>query len=510
MSIFAALRWFFRRWFWNLLAVFKAVVNKPLVIPLPQDGLPLIVPRPLSQVVPGLAIDHIPACLQADIPADERVSSRTRFYRLQTALYRFYPPMQPGLPPIDADPERALANAYTALHRWRFAPPALPAEFLGSPDLGALAVRGPYAGYLQAAGDGAFVWDVQQIGRYEHHRGLRRLGATVRFEVDRTRRALRAVQIDSVLGRSVPGDATWERSKQIALCTLTTDLSLVRHFNFVHLAFGSGLAIATRNRLPAAHPLRRLLWPYVYGTQQSNDMVTRGQMLPGGDFECTFSLSFAGLCRCFDETFADFDIVSNDPEADAQRRGVVDAGFDMPTERNLAALFDVMHQHARRYLAIYYASDEALRADAAVAAWLDELNTLVPNGVAVTQDDATLATVARLLARCIYAVSAQHELLGSFVWNYQLWTHREPVRIYANGEREPLDVYQRLVNANFNLNVHRRELLDDFAYLALDAEGAAAMRDFDQRLRALQGRLEAEPWAVWKLYPQVLKVNINA
>ena len=55
-----------------------------------------------------------------------------------------------------------------------------------------------------------------------------------------------------------------------------------------------------------------------------------------------------------------------------------------------------------------------------------------------------------------------NEILGGFIWNYQLWTHRQPVRVYRNGQREPLDVYQRLVNANYNLNVTRRALIHDF------------------------------------------------
>jgi hypothetical protein len=100
--------------------------------------------------------------------------------------------------------------------------------------------------------------------------------------------------------------------------------------------------------------------------------------------------------------------------------------------------------------------------------------------------------------------------LEAFFWNYQLWSHRQPVRIYKNGQRVPLDVYQRLVNANYNLNVRRRALMFDFSYLALDAASAAALVKFNQELKRLQVSMEQQPWAVWKLYPEALKVNINA
>ena len=123
----------------------------------------------------------------------------------------------------------------------------------------------------------------------------------------------------------------------------------------MHLAGGAQLAIATRNRLPADHPLCRLLWPYIYGTQQSNDMVTRGQMVRGGDFETTFSLSFKGMCDLFD-TNLQYQHVVNDPERDGRARGVHGAGFDTPTQDNLEALFDTMLQFMLNYLKMYYSS----------------------------------------------------------------------------------------------------------------------------------------------------------
>jgi hypothetical protein len=508
--------WFLRKWFWIFIAWFKAAMNKPLDIPLPGPQGPRITPVPLCDAVPGLPIQRVLVCPPAQIPADERSASKTGFYRLQVWLYQAFSPMQPGLPNINADPDHALRRTYTWLHRRRFGPPVLPAEYLRSPDLGALAVRGPYACYTRKNADGRFEWDLRSLSAAEHHEGLLTLGARVVFEVDPTQRVLRAVRIDSALGASVPGDTGWELSKKLALCSATTHLSLVRHFNWVHLAAASPLATATRNTLPADHPLLRLLWPYLYATHQSNDTVTRGQLLPGGDFETTFSYSFGGLCQLFDDTWAGLDFGINDPVMDARARQVIGQGFDTPTEDNLAALFDLMHEHALDYLSLYYphaaqgTGIEGLRDDGVLLDWLDALNQLVPNGVGLTRDSVDLAGLARLVARCIYLVSAQHEILGSFLWNYQLWTHRQPVRVYASGQPEPVDVYQRLVNANYNLNVSRRALMSDFSALAPDELGAQSMRRFQQRLQDLQTRMDSEPWTVWKLYPRALKVNINA
>ena len=93
-------------------------------------------------------------CARADIPPDERSCDRTRCsIKLQVWLYTAFSPMQPGLPPIDADPQRAEARLHPAASHPLPCDPALPAEYLGSPDLGSLAVRGPYACYTTRVDD---------------------------------------------------------------------------------------------------------------------------------------------------------------------------------------------------------------------------------------------------------------------------------------------------------------------------------------------------------------------
>jgi arachidonate 15-lipoxygenase len=391
----------------------------------------------------------------------------------------------------------------------------LPAEYLGSPDLGSLAVRGPYACYTKRVDEATLEWDLRVLDKYEHHPGLLKIGSRVLFRVDPLRRSLQAYCIECALGAIAPTDPQWDQACKIVLCAASTHLSLVRHFNWVHLAGGAQLAIATRNRLSASHPLCRLLWPYIYATLQSNDIVTRGQMVRGGDFETIFSFTFDGMCRLFDDSHLDYRHVVNDPEADGNARGVRGAGFDTPTQENLEALFDVMHRFVCNYLEIDYPRNaatgaSAVHGDAEVLAWLEELNARVPNGVGVSPSDVTWDKLARLVAGQLYLVTVQHEILGSCMWNYQLWTHRQPARVYKDFQREPLDVYQRLVNANYNLNVHRRALMDDFTRVALDYRAKAVMLQFQSELAALQAAMDSHPGAVWRLYPRELKVNINA
>ena len=508
------LMWFLRRWVWDLIAWLKFTIAKPLNIPLPPTRWDRIEPKPMIEAIPEVPLRNVMVCPRANIPKDERSFRNTMAYRFQVWLYTAFSPMQPGLPRIDADPQVALKQAFNGLRRARFHAPELPAEYLGSPDLGSLAVRGPYACYTTRVDDTTWEWDLLMLDTYEHHPGLVKIGSRVLFRVDKRRRSLRAYSIECALGSIKPTDPEWNQACKIALCAASTHLSLVRHFNWVHLAGGAQLAIATRNSLSRNHPLCRLLWPYIYGTQQSNDMVTRGQMARGGDFETIFSFTFDDMCRLFDNSYRDYKHIVNDPEADGDWRRVRGAGFDTPTQQNLEALFDVMHCFVRNYLEIYYPRNATgandVRRDRETLAWLEELNARVPNGVGVNPKKFTWEELARMLAGQLYLVTVQHEILGSFMWNYQLWTHRQPARIYNDFQPEPLDVYQRLVNANYNLNVPRRALMDDFGRFALDYRAKAAMLQFQSELAALQAKMDSHPGAVWRLCPRDLKVNINA
>lgn len=509
------LRWLVRRGFWNAVALLKFKAAKPRDIPLPPATRHVIEPTPMARAIRGIPLRNVMVCASADIPAEERVRKSTLFYRVQVWLYSRYSPMQRGLPSIDADPQVALDRALTRRHRRLFRAPEMPAEYLGSPDLGSLAVRGPFACYTTRADDGTWEWDLRLLNDYKHHPGLLKIGCRVAFDLDPLRRSLRARRIECALGSVTPSHPDWNQAGKIALCAASTHVSLVRHFNWVHLAGGAQLALATRNSLSPNHPLFRLLWPHIFATMHSNDIVTRGQMSRGGDFDTIFSFTFEGMCRLFDETHLLYRHQVNDPEVDGDARGVRGAGFDTPTQDNLEELFAVMHRYARNYLEVYYPRTSAVgprsvNNDTELLFWLEELNERVPNGVGVTPGEVTWDSLARLLAQLLYLVTAQHEILGSYMWDYQLWTHRQPARVYEHFQPEPLDVYQRLLNANFTLNVRRRALMNDFTALALDNRAKNAMRRFQDELVALQATNASRPRPVWRLDPRDLEVNINA
>jgi hypothetical protein len=506
------LSWYLRRAIWDLWTLIKFVFAKPVDIPKPPAKSKHVTTKPMSEAIPDVSLDRVMVCPPAEIPEDER-SWHGLVYQGQVWAYKIYSPMQRGLPPIDPDPQVALKRAFNGPRRKHFHDPEMPPEYLGLPDLGSLAVRSPYACYTKSRKDGRWEWDLTMLDSYEHHPGLVKIGSRVVFRENKKKHSLEVDEIHCALGKITPFQPEWEQATKIALCAASTHLSLVRHFNWVHLAGGAQLAVATRNGLPTDHPLFRLLWPYIYGTLQSNDMVTRGQMARRGDFETTFSFTFDGMCNLFDDTYREYQHSVNDPETDGKSRGLHGAGFETPTQDNLEELFVVMHDFVCDYLGIFFPRNATgardVRKDQDTKAWLRELNACLPKGVGVDPKSFTWDQLARMLAGQLFLVTAQHEILGSFMWNYQLWTHRQPARIYTDFQAEPLDVYQRLVNSNLILNVHRRALIHNFDDIALD-KAKPALQRFQDALEALQKKMETTPRAVWRVYPRDLKVNINA
>ncbi len=537
MGFMGQWRWAIRRSVWNRIVATKFETNARLnVTRLSKDPEPLNM-IPLTLIFPSIAIENV---LIADrIPADEqyprvRTFFRHRLSRIFMRLYSLLSPMQPGLPSIDANPRIAFEQAYTAQHRAAveqvalrneipvqevLMPPAVPLALEGIPDLGLLAVQGPFSGYLRkSAEQDLFEWDLRHLDGYQTRPGLYRLGVLVRFALDRETKRLNPVSIESELGLSTPTDVNWATARQIALCAVSTHTSLVRHWNWVHLIGGEYLSIVTRNAFPEHHPMCRLLWAHLFGTQASNRLCTESQLVPEGDFETVFSYPAREMYRLFRDTVKDFTVRAWDPESFALARGVLQAGFETPTESNLKAIFEVMHRHTIRYVSLYYRSDREVRDDRHLCRWLDDLNRLVPNGIPLAPATVTRESLARFAASCIYLSSVQHDLLGSFLWNYQVWTQAIPCRVYKDGSRTPIDVYQRLVNTNFMLNASRTPLLTDLTPLALyepanparQRRAIEAFRLFARELQELERVMEGEGWAPWKVYPAMLEVNINA
>src|SRR5688500_8593011 len=130
--------WKTRKALWDRLGILKFRSATPAVVPVPTDDREKLATVPLVSQLPDIPIANI---LVADrVPDDESSLAKTGAYDVQVGLYGAFGAMQDDLPSIDADPDKALDEAYTEAHRELFPAPVLPAELREPPDLGFLGV----------------------------------------------------------------------------------------------------------------------------------------------------------------------------------------------------------------------------------------------------------------------------------------------------------------------------------------------------------------------------------
>ena len=134
--------------FGTFLAWMKFFFAKPENIQLPKAKWDHIKPEPMGESDFRGALTKVMVCSPApDIHGMNASWFLASSLNFRSGCTKCFSPMQPGLPPINSDPQVALKHAFNGLRRKLFHAPELPAEYLGSPDLGSLAVRGPFACY---------------------------------------------------------------------------------------------------------------------------------------------------------------------------------------------------------------------------------------------------------------------------------------------------------------------------------------------------------------------------
>ncbi len=182
-----------------------------------------------------------------------------------------------------------------------------------------------------------------------------------------------AIQCDPALPVFGPGDGeAWSRAKTVVNCADANHHELVSHLGETHLLV-EPFAIATPRRLAADHPVRRLLEPHYEGTLSINDaaqrtLITAGHqvdMALGGTIDASRAVSVqAVLGLDFEALFL--------PRRLADRR-VTDPALAYPYRDDALQLWGALRDWVEANVVAAYADDDALRADADLAAWAAEL-----------------------------------------------------------------------------------------------------------------------------------------
>jgi hypothetical protein len=495
--------WLYR----NILAFFTLVafrVQKVYPLEVPVDG-PLEF-APYGDLYPDMPVKGL--YLPTSFPPADRASKRLARIRRETTLIKFVRWVAPQhTKPIPTDESRFLRVVYPWFFRKAWpTPPSLPAALANTDDLIAeLATGGPFASGLRQADDGRYEFGSDWVSDYQVTPGLARPGGIASLAVRDGRLVTQSVAPPPMSqGEQDRGD----RADAAVVAGVNEELTVFRHNVDVHLSMLTPFALASNNRLRAAHPVRRLLHHCFDTVLIGNVELANAQLSgPRGFLANTFSHQADVLLTMVEDRLAHFDFWDYEPPTQFARRGTTSTPFAYPYRDNVMSFWAITREYVDHYLALYYADDDAVVSDDELMSWVDELNLLMSNGF--TQE-RTREVLARACATLIHVSTVEHDILNNVVWDYTTLGWVTPTVVPLSGQpmdqRRAFDLVATLIGTWKPYNML---LTADVPKLALDAAAASVMAEWIASLSRLQDELSAGPHDPSLTYPAGLNPSIS-
>jgi arachidonate 15-lipoxygenase len=298
------------------------------------------------------------------------------------------------------------------------------------------------------------------------------------------------------------------------------------------------MVVAARRQLDENHPLMVLLSPHFEGTLFINNAAWDILLATGGPvdallpftIEATRELAVRGSAAPLFDASA--------PRALFASRGVDDVERlpDYPFRDDALLLWDAIYAWVAAYLAIYYAGDAAVRADAELQAWIGELTAsdggrLRGIGERTPEGRAAFVTLARLIdtvTLIIFTASAQHGAVNAPQYPLMSYAPQAPLARYApaptrkEGATEAdylaqlpsLAEAQTVLNVNYVLGSMRYSTLGQYGFFHFhDARVKAPLARFQAQLREIEATIAARnqsrvPYTF--LLPSTIPQSINS
>jgi hypothetical protein len=448
------------------------------------------------------------------LPSDD-AESRRRLIRTRLVLRALLVRLPPRrTPPVPTDEAEFLDALYHPAYRrvWPRAP-ALPPELHGDPDVIAeLAVRGPFASSLRAAradeiaageaAEGDYVVDLTDHLEHEVHPGLVRPGGKAVLS------AGPGGLTTKVVHRGDDLDPTLARRALVA--ALNEDVTTYRHNLCLHNVILTDMAIATMTHLDSRHPIRRVLQHTFHTLLIGNRENTSGQFAGPLSFAVTLyshpAREVSAIARRRLEALDFFDFV---PDEQFARRGTTETAFPYPYRDNVLELWAATRDYVTAYVDLYYPDDRAVGDDAAIRAWADELDTLLPGGI-TRPEGLTRDWLVRVCATVIHLSTVEHDYLNNVVWDYGTFGWLVPTVVPASGEHmDQLRAFDLITTLFLTWRPFNMLLTSNVESMALDDAARAVMVAWLERLRGIQAEMESRGADPSLSYPANLNISIT-
>jgi hypothetical protein len=221
------------------------------------------------------------------------------------------------------------------------------------------------------------------------------------------------------------------------------------------------------------------------------------QIVGPRSFACRlFSHEYPTMVEIINRHVGRFRIADLDPERDVARRGVGQTPFAQPRRDNLLSFWAVTRDFVRRYLALYYADDVAVADDPALARWRDELDRMLPGGLAddtgyIGTGPLDRETLERICAVYLHTSTVTHDQYNNVVWNYSTLNFLIPTVVPESGEPQDQRLSFDFVTTILGTWKPFNMLLDGISVLALDDRAREVMDGYIAGLREIDSALAA-------------------
>ncbi len=162
----------------------------------------------------------------------------------------------------------------------------------------------------------------------------------------------------------------WEMAKFVVQVADGNYHELFAHLARTHLVI-EAFAVATHRHLAEVHPIWALLVPHFEGTLFINDQAATSLIAADGPIDHIFAGTITSSQLAAVDARLAFDFYGKMLPADLAERGVgVDSALaDYPYRDDALLVWNTIHEWARQYVDLYYASDADVTGDTELTRW---------------------------------------------------------------------------------------------------------------------------------------------
>jgi arachidonate 15-lipoxygenase len=338
-----------------------------------------------------------------------------------------------------------------------------------------------------------------------------------------------AIQAGAAQGSPIytPGDGYGWRLAKLAVQTADASYhEAIVHLGRTHMVM-EAVALATRRQLAKRHPLSVLLTPHVEFTLPINNSAATNLVAPGGVIDQAFGATIEASAALVRKGLDAHALSSSSIVDDLAARGLDDPRViaEHPYRDDGLLVWAAIRRFVGSYVARYYASDDAVVADAEVAAWVAELGAADGGRLAGVRAVRTVDELAQLVAIVIWTGSAQHSAVNFPQFPYMgvvpnivgaLWSAWPGPGIPDDAETHlkllpPFRMAMLQFTTVYQLSALRMNRLGDYPLLHfLDTGVHPLLEAFRAELKAAEAVIAERDRARYLPYPHLLPSTIPA